>query len=145
MNAKEWAEKLNGREYREELSDEESDQAKKDCVVIAFGYSDDNLEFRGAINEEVSAWNGTTVKLTNKPSVFDPDENKETSEFNSMQISAMKKVNAIWCPRNENNKIWSSWLIEALEIPHETFDIMEYGELFCRGIVFESKHLTEMN
>jgi hypothetical protein len=47
----------------------------------------------------------------------------------------MKTVQAVWCPRDENGKIWASWKIQT-DIPHETFDIMEDGELFCRGVVF---------
>lgn len=50
------AEKLNGREYGSELTDEEADQIKSIGLVVAFGYSDDNVEFRGAFNDEVGGW-----------------------------------------------------------------------------------------
>jgi hypothetical protein len=43
----------------------------------------------------------------------------------------MQKIKAVWDPED----IDASWKIET-EIPHETFDIMEDGELFCRGVVF---------
>lgn len=142
MNAKEWAERLNGREYRDEMNGFEEKQAHDDGVIIVFGASDDLIEFRGVINDEDGAWEGTTVKLTNKPSLFNEDENEETLEFNRMQIASMRTVQAIWCPKGEDGKVWASWEIRS-QIPHETFDIMEGGELYCRGIVFDAKWLTE--
>lgn len=45
------AEKLNGREYGHELDDYEAEQLESIGLVVAFGYSDDNVEFRGAFNE----------------------------------------------------------------------------------------------
>ena len=57
MILKEWAEKLNGREYCEELTREEEAQLKAEGYVAAFGASDDLLEFRGAIHNEAGAWN----------------------------------------------------------------------------------------
>jgi hypothetical protein len=47
----------------------------------------------------------------------------------------MQKIKAIWAPKDDNEKVFASWLIET-EIPHENFNIMEDGELFCRGVVF---------
>jgi len=92
MNVKEWAEKLNGREYGQE---NDCDQLKSDGVIIAYGASDDLLEFRGALDDEVGAYDGTTVKLTITDSgevkVFNEDENQETAEFNRIQIACMKK------------------------------------------------------
>lgn len=139
--AMEWAAKLSGREYGEEVSGAESKQAKEDGVVIVFGASDDLLEFRGVIDDEDGAWEGTKVKLTNKPSLFNEEENAETLEFNRMQIAGMRTITAVWCPKNEAGKVWASWEIKT-DIPHVPFDIMEDGEIFCRGLVFEAKWLT---
>ena len=68
--------------------------------------------------------------------VFHKDENAETAEFNRVQITFMQEIKAIWRPVNEKDECWASWLIELDDIPHEHFDIMEDGELFCRGAIF---------
>ena len=135
MTIKEWATLLNGREYTKEMTKAEEKQAKEDGVVIVFGASDDLIEFRGVVDDEAGAWEGTTEKITPTAKLYNPNENKETLEFNSMQISNMLKIQSIWCPKNENGEIWASWEVRT-KVPHETFDIMEDGEIFCRGIVF---------
>ena len=90
MNIKEWARKLNGREYCKELTDDEERQLKADGIIAAFGASDDLLEFRGVIHDEVGAWDGTIVRLAvtggGEVKVFNEDENRKTAEFNKMQI-----------------------------------------------------------
>ena len=48
MNLKEWAEKLNGREIGDEVTSAEAKQMVSEGVIVAFGASDDLLEFVGA-------------------------------------------------------------------------------------------------
>ena len=55
MTAKELAEKLNGREYGNDITDEEATAAKKAGLLVIYGYSDDNIEFRGIIYDERGA------------------------------------------------------------------------------------------
>lgn len=141
MNVKEWAERLNGREYGWDLTADEAKQAKLDGVVISYGDSDDLLEFRGAIDDEVGAWKGTKVKLTNEPRILNEELNTKELHFNQMQIAGMRTMTDVWCPKGEDGKVWASWNVTT-DIPHETFDIMEEGEIFGRGIVFDVKHLT---
>lgn len=135
MNAKEWAAKLNGREYTEEITVAEEAGARSDNVLIVFGQSDDLMEFRGAIDDETGAWEGQTVKITPEGVLFSEEENNETHEWNRVQISCMPKIMAIWCPKGEDGKEYASWLIDS-KVPHESFDIMEDGKLYCRGAVF---------
>jgi chloramphenicol O-acetyltransferase len=139
MDIKEWAAKLNGIQYPANELEEENGNLKSDGIIAVYGASDDLMEFRGAIYDEVGAWEGATAKIApgenGKLKIFNEEENKETAEFNKKQIAAMQKIKAIWEPVDEEGKIFASWLIET-KIPHETFDIMEDGELFCRGIVF---------
>lgn len=136
----EWAQKLNGLEYPADAIYRQRAAIKADGQIVAYGASDDLLEFSGVIDDELSAWNGTEARLTEKPDVFDEDINRETAEYNGAQIAAMPIVKATWCPKDGTGKIWASWEINT-SIPHETFDIMEDGELFCRGIVFDAKEL----
>ena len=53
MDIKEFANKLNGRTYLNEITKEEEKIAKELGYVIVFGYSDDNTEFKGAIDDEI--------------------------------------------------------------------------------------------
>lgn len=138
---KEWAQKLNGIEYPAYGIERQSKAIALDGQIVVYGLSDDLLEFNGVINDEASAWEGTRVKITNKPSLFDYDDNRETLEYNKNQIENMKTIIAEWCPKNKDGEIWASWEIKT-DIPHETFDIMEDGELFCRGIVFDAREVS---
>ena len=52
MTIKEFAEMLNGRCVRKEITAEEEKLADELRYVVVFGYSDDLAEFRGAIEDE---------------------------------------------------------------------------------------------
>lgn len=110
MTIYEFAERLNGREYGNELTRIEEAEAKARGFVVVFGYSDDNAEFRGAIDDEVGCFDGGRVY-----------ENGD------------KYIDAVWCDSCEGNYDWTY----KTNIPHATFDIYDYGGKYCRGIVFE--------
>lgn len=137
MTMKEFAKMLSGREYGMELTKDEERQAADAGLVVAYGYSDDNVELRGAIDEEVGAWDGTTIRLT-KTGVLqgpacDSAENCECPYFAAAK-NAAKTIEAVWGAGGV------SWTFET-DIPHETFNIYEDGELFCVGIVFSVEDL----
>lgn len=142
MNAKEWAEKLNGIEYPADEIYNQSKAIKADGLIVAYGMSDDLLEFAGMINDEVGADEGQTVKLTPEPSVFNKDDNEESFEYNSKEIEQFPDVTAVWAPRDVMDQVWGSWDIVTC-LPHESFMIMEDGEIFGRGIVFEAKAIKD--
>ena len=137
MTMKEFAKMLSGREYGMELTKDEERQAADAGLVVVYGYSDDNVELRGAIDEEVGAWDGTTIRLT-KTGVLqgpacDSAENCECPYFAAAK-NAAKTIEAVWGAGGV------SWTFET-DIPHETFNIYEDGELFCVGIVFSVEDL----
>lgn len=138
MTTKEWAEKLNGREYGDEIDNVEAREAKADGVVIVFGASDDLMEFRGAIDDEIGACDGGTA-FVSIDGLFGECACDEYERRKCKHLQAEKakcrKVEAVWEPKDDSGKIFSSWEIRT-DIPHETFDIMEEGELYCRGVVF---------
>lgn len=127
MNAKQFAALLNGREYRKEVSRAESAQAKAAGLIVAFGYSDDNLELRGLVDDEISAYNGTVAEI--RLDIMEPVEDEACPDC--VARAGVIKVHAEWSPKDLN----ASWLITP-SVPFEPFDIMEDGELFCRGAVF---------
>jgi hypothetical protein len=128
------AARLNGRQMGHEILDSECAEAARAGLVVVFGYSDDNAEFRGAINDEVGCYDGGTLLII-RDSVhqFDADHARSCECPYCGYAEAVKsaaRIEAIW------GKDGYSWTYRT-EIPHATFDIMEDGEKFCRGIVFE--------
>lgn len=133
MTPKEFALKLNGREYGSEITKREERTAKDAGLVVVFGYSDDNIEFRGAINDEVGMWNGGKVHVL-RDKVFGSHEcDCEHCNYHDKRDSS-PKIDCKWGHEGY------AWFIEA-DFPHATFDIMEDGEKFSRGIVYSVNDL----
>ena len=139
MTAKELAEMLSGREYGMEITSEEARAAKDAGLVVVYGYSDDNVEFSGAIDEEVGAYEDTTIYITKDGLLEDPacdDAENCTCPYFEAARNAAKTITAIWRDGERPSRVFST------DIPHETFTIMEDGEPFCEGIVFSMEHLA---
>lgn len=124
MTAKQLAEKLDGREYLNEITPEEEKEAEANGLVAVYGYSDDNVELAGAISDEIGAWEGV---------VFHVDKD---GGYHIEDSDAPNRIRAVWCAPGSD----AAWTFET-EIPHETFSIYEDGELFCVGIVFRMEDL----
>jgi hypothetical protein len=138
----EFAARLHGREYGSEIAPEEERAAKAAGLVVVFGASDDLVEFRGAIHDEVGAYDGTTALIADGrlwQSECDNDGRgcpyAERAEREARARGV--EVEARWCAPGED----ASWTFDARRghgtVPHATFDVMEDGDVFCRGIVFE--------
>lgn len=125
MTAKDLAAKLNGREYLKEITPEEEKEAESNGLVVVYGYSDDNVEFAGAIDDEIGAFEGTTVCIDHSNGVVPVGEGVP---FNT--------IKAVWHDIGD-----TCWSFET-PIPHETFNIYDDGELFCVGIVFSITDLV---
>ena len=109
MNIFDFAEGLNGRNYRNEITPFEEQRAKELDFVVVFGGSDDLAEFRGAIDDEIDCFDGGRVYEKNG-----------------------KYIDAVWCESEY------SWTYNT-NIPHATFDIYDSddNEKYCKGIVFK--------
>lgn len=142
MTPQEFAARLNGRQYRSELTAEEAREAKRLGLVVIYGASDNLLEFDGAISDELGAHDGTEARVDQRGVLASFEDlvgrTEDESEFElyfRRKAAGFAIVKAFWCPRkDEVSEPWASWSIET-EVPHATFDIMEDGELFCRGVV----------
>lgn len=128
MNNQELAAKLNNREYRNETTNSEEREAKKAGLVIVFGASDDLMEFRGAIHDEFDCYGGGSVYLTHVGLLTNECENEDCPHFERLKKTATT-INAVWGTEGY------SWVYKTA-IPHATFDILEDGEKYYRGIVF---------
>ena len=118
MTLKEFAKMLDGREYLHEITKEEEALAKELGFVVVFGYSDDNAELRGAIDNEIGCYDGGLLEHDDLPDV----------------------IYANWCPED----IDCSWAY-GTSIPHENFNIYEDGELYCVGIVCDINKSKKTN
>jgi hypothetical protein len=134
MTSKELAALLDGNEYREEISSELKEQAKKNNLVVVYGASDDLMEFDGAIYDEVGCYDGGVAYLTNDGLL--EQECDEACPYYLKVKKESKTIEAVWCETNEY-----SWTYKT-NIPHETFDVYEDGEKYCRGIVFSMEDLS---
>lgn len=131
MNALELAAKLHERQYRHEMSKAEELSAKEYGLVVVFGASDDLMEFRGAINDELGCYGGGEAHVDGEgllPERDNIDDDEELKKFFSRQPNA-KQINAEW------DKNGYSWVIST-QIPHYAFDILDGDEPYCQGIVF---------
>lgn len=131
MTAKELAALLNGREYGKEITKDEEAAAKEAGLVVVFGQSDDLMEFRGAIDDEVDCFEGRTVHVNGNGLVLIPNcsDECEDCEYVRDKLGKCAVVTAMW---DAGDFPWSF----DTGLPYETFEIFEDGEKYCQGIVF---------
>jgi hypothetical protein len=127
---------MTGREYGKEMAKEEEMQAKAAGLIVIFGASDDLMEFRGAIHDEFSAYDGGTALVFSGGCLpeweyFDEKDDEEMSRKYFAQKALARKVDALWCAEPGY-----SWTYRT-DVPHATFEIVEDGEPYCRGIVID--------
>jgi len=134
MTKHELAARLIGREYGSEITTDEDRLAREAGLVVLFGASDDLAEFKGAIYDEVGCYDGGVILLVGgKPyelGVCDCDC-PHAVKADDAALARGNKIKAVWCGPEGY-----SWTYET-GIPHATFDVMEDGERYCRGIVFD--------
>lgn len=138
---------LNGREYAHEITPEECTQANAAGLVAIFGYSDDGVEVRGAFDEELGAWGGTTLYLHRDGVLPSEDSLNDCERCIKRLEMAQKECRAIavcWDGKKDTNY---SWLIKPDQdgsVSFAPFDIVEDGEPFCRGIVLALVDLPKL-
>ena len=129
MNTRELAEKLDGNLIGEEISLKEAREAKNNNLVVVFGSSDDLMEFRGAIYGEVYSYGDGVAYLNENGLIENKCDEANCPYFNEIIKSAIT-IKALWC--HTDGPCWTY----KTKISHETFDIFEEGEPYCKGIVF---------
>lgn len=119
-----------GREYLGEVKD----FAEENGMVIIFGYSDDVMVVRGAINETFGAFKGTTVYFAPDGRVLTADENEEDRS----ETKTLPFVKAVKGTMVDGEDVM--WNFET-SLPCKRFHVMDDGELFCVGIVISLFHI----
>lgn len=145
----EFAKRLDGREYRSEMTESEKKIAKENNLVVVTGASDGLMQFDGAIYDETGSWDGgkcVVVPVGGKFSETSEDDEEVIITRQPLMRPVVYEVNddtdvkdnvieAIWCPEDEKGDITASWAYKT-EIPHAVFKIVEDDEVYCFGIVF---------
>ena len=133
MDAKELAAKLNGREYWQVR------QAKEAGLVVVFGASDDLIEFRGAIRDEGDVPGDVLIDTKGVlPSWDSASESEESAQEYFERKPKARMIKALFA--KEGSYTWTY----KTDIPHETFEIVKDGELYCRGIVFNIGEISPL-
>lgn len=143
MTIKEFADGLTGRSLDFGISNIEAQRAKELGFVIVFGASDDLIEFEGAIRDEEYCSNGTVIYLTAdglfEPKKYCPRHDGDVfvceCEFIKQKQDLCKTITVHWCGESG-----FTWAYET-DIPHETFELYDEEEKYCRGIVFDISSL----
>jgi len=129
MTIHEFANMLNGREYRREITTVESMQAADLGFVVVFGASDDLIEFSGAIDDEADCYDGGIIYFSQNGLFEDCDSD---CKYSMAAKELYKTIEAIW---DDGEYSWTY----KTDIPHATFEILEDGDKYCKGIVFDIK------
>lgn len=138
MTREELAALLNGREYTNEITREETAKAKDAGLLVIFGYSDDGVKLRGLFNDEAGAYEGGEFYILRGQIIAEGGGGGACFFINDVEGSKRgHKIEAVFSPEMEPA---ATWLIKT-DLPHSTFDIMEDGDLFCRGVVIDKDDL----
>ena len=130
MTKEELAARIDGCEYGRELTDAEIALAKESGLVVVYECSDDLIEFDGAIEQELDVYRGDTVHVC--------EHGAATEDMMEQPPDGrMQEIEAVWCPPEGG-----SWAYRT-KIPHATFKVMMAGELYCTGIVCDSKDVRQ--
>lgn len=135
------AEMLNCNEYGDEITNEQEQQAKDSGLVVVFGYSDDNMEFRGALDDEFGCYDGREIWFTKIGLEIDDDDMEVIKKYDLEP--KLNCIEAVWDEGYDTGEgdETCSWQYKT-DIPHSTFRIMEGGDLYCIGIVFDINDLN---
>ena len=105
--------------------------AKDNNLVIAYGYSDDNIEFEGAIYDEIGVWEKTNFFVTKDKNLIHPDvfDNEECAmcTFRKYYFKNIEKAKI----RAVYNGLWEL----DIDIPHEKFTITD-DDFKGKGLIF---------
>ena len=99
----------------------------------------------GLIYDEIGMWDGGDFIIATPGTEIPVDEDEETFR-KAKEIEAIPIEGESNITKNRFNCLWSpeelecSWLIKT-DLPNSSFDIMEDGELYCRGIVIDVSDL----
>lgn len=133
----EMVEMLDGREVTSNIARKNLKYATDNGVVIVFGSSSDSVKFYGAINDEADTRCSALVYFDRSGEIRSECSDAWCPYFDTIRGNA-SWINAIWDTEGYR------WVYET-DIPHKTFDVLENGSKYCRGIVFMIDDVKEVS
>ena len=165
MTVQEWAAMLDGRDFRDDTveiggskyppSNDEEIRAAQDGVVIVYGYSDDLIEFRGAIHDEESGARPVGVKRYTDAPYYRVVRQDCTCCDGECQGNPCEECGCVndWATESVGAKLITAvqgkdmieWQFET-SMRHSKFRLIDSrdtgsGWTFCVGIVFSVEEL----
>lgn len=125
-------------EYGDDIPAPALGLAQQIGAAIIFGYSDDGIVVEGAVEDQAGAYEGTTVWLDKEgflPLNSDltlADEGAETLDECRKLVKRFDRSVKVEAIEETDGYYWQY----KTDWPHKTFEIKEYGEPWCKGIVF---------
>jgi len=141
----ELAERLNGRFYLSEMTKDEEQEAKESGLVVVYGQSDDLVELRGAINDELDMYDGGTIYLNHDGVIKNECEDEDCPYFQK-QLEDATQILAVWGDDHPSLGVQGySWSFRSVDIPDANmFDIFDKdGEKYCRGFIFSMEEIKQ--
>ena len=125
---KEFVETLNGMDIETRIPPIDIKYAKDNGAVIVLSSSENSVEFRGAISDEVYRDEDGTIYFSSAGELVNICTSDKCPYFmdlveNASQIEVKWNSDGYMC-------------VFETDIPHETFEILNGGEKYCCGIVF---------
>lgn len=142
------AQELNNIDYYDinhYLRNDISAPLKENGIVVAFGQSDDLLEFRGAIDDEIDCYYQTKLLWLDDRFINYDDANEICGwlddEYGSLFVSQIKKMceNTKYISINTDSDMYQ--FEYEMNFPSEQFNIIKDGEVYGVGFVFDIKSL----
>ena len=140
----------NGSELNNESNIDVEDLCLKNKWVILFPYSDDNIEIRGFIDDELGAWDGGYFKLIKKGDFYkdyDEENTYHKAEYDSLIRTDEDDCDVIakWCDDTldkvvNKRRIWN-YEVASDKYPYAYFYIHDEDEdadeIWARCIIFD--------
>jgi hypothetical protein len=140
MTNETFAQHLNGVDVSDGIPEQCIEEARKYGIVIVYGLSDDLIEFDGAIHDEAGVSDGDIIKFDAEGVI--PEWDTIEKEIEQEVRDYFKRVDntevsEILVKESHGSFYWSY----DTDIPHEKFHMLEDGEPYCEGIVFNINDL----
>lgn len=140
MTAQDLATKLDESEYPFRVTPLVRGIAVAEGLLVVYGASDDLIEFDGAWTDEAGVYDGGTILIDREGILEDfgnVEHEVEACEKWLRRSKASASIEALWCKEEGY-----SWTYKT-DIPHATFNVVEDGEMYCRGMVIALVDLPE--
>ncbi len=135
LSAKEFAEVLSLRDFSEGLYEIEAECAKRNGLVIVYGYSDDVIQLDGAVRTFGDCFQGGKFHLVKNKGCWKLADG----------VGKCNNISALWysCDAVNDYGECIPWSYKT-DIPCENFYVTRDGDPFCEGFVFSINDLKRI-